>query len=39
MDYLRKVKLLNRKKSDPDKFIFTGTHTVDHPEILLFGWL
>lgn len=38
MDYLRKVKLLNRKKSDPDKFIFTGTYTVDHPDIQLFKY-
>ena len=38
MDYLRKVKLLNRKKTDPNKFIFTGTHTAEAIDIQLFRY-
>lgn len=34
----KKNLLLNRKKSDPNKFIFTGTKTVDDIDIQLFKY-
>ncbi len=34
----KKNLLLNRKKSDPNKFIFTGTKTVDDVDIQLFKY-
>jgi magnesium transporter len=38
MDYFRKIKSLNRKKSDPYKFIYTGLPTDVKAEIQLFEY-
>lgn len=38
MDYLRKIYLLNRKKPDPNKFVFTGIHSADKTELQLFEY-
>ena len=38
MDYFRKIKLLNRKKQDPNKFIYTGEQTADKTRMQLFEY-
>ena len=38
MHYLGKIKLLNRKKTDPNSFIFTGAHTSAKTDIQLFEY-
>ena len=35
---VRKISLLNRKKTDPDKFIFTGTVPIEEIDIQLFKY-
>ena len=36
--YLKKYPLLNRKKSDPDKFIYTGEKAVEKIDFQLFKY-
>ena len=38
MYYFRKINLLNRKKPDPNTFVFTGTSTTDKTELQLFEY-
>jgi|GEM_PF-3363468 len=38
MNFLRKIKLLNRKKTDPNKFIFTGDEKDQISKIQLYQY-
>lgn len=38
MNYFRKINLLNRKKPDPNKFVFTGAQTDEKTAIQLFEY-
>ncbi len=38
MKYFKNYQLLNRKKNDPGRFVFTGTRTVDGLDIQLFKY-